>query len=73
MRIKFTTSIAGTNFSHAPGDEVEWPSDDEARRFIESGQATPAGGVTAAASTSAGSDTADRPPAKSRRGGGGKR
>ena len=34
MRIKFLTSIAGVNYSHKPGDEVDWPDEAEAARFV---------------------------------------
>ena len=30
------TSIAGANFSHRPGDVVDWPDDKEAKRLIAS-------------------------------------
>lgn len=40
MRIKFLTSIAGVNYSHKPGDEVDWRDIAEAERFIKAGYAT---------------------------------
>lgn len=40
MRIKFQTSVAGMNYNHKPGDEVEWPDDVEAKRFIAAGYAS---------------------------------
>lgn len=43
MRIKFLTSIAGSNYSHKPGDEVEWRDNAEAERFIKAGYATKIG------------------------------
>lgn len=39
MRIKFRTSISGMNYSHMPGEEVDWPDDKEAMRFIDAGYA----------------------------------
>lgn len=40
MRIKFLTSIAGVNYSHKPGDEVDWRDNAEAERFVKAGYAT---------------------------------
>ncbi|MFN0133420.1 MAG: hypothetical protein ACKVW3_12945 [Phycisphaerales bacterium] len=40
MRIKFLTSIAGTNFSYKPGDEIDWPDETEAARFVAAGYAS---------------------------------
>lgn len=39
MRIRFITSIAGTRYSHKPGDVVTWPDKAEAQRFIDTGAA----------------------------------
>ncbi|QQS08681.1 MAG: hypothetical protein IPK69_11930 [Phycisphaerales bacterium] len=39
MRIKFRTSISGLNYSHMPGEDVDWPDDKEAKRFIDAGYA----------------------------------
>lgn len=36
MEILLLTSIAGTNFSHRPGDVVDWPDAAEAKRLIAS-------------------------------------
>lgn len=40
MRIKLLTSIAGVNYSHKPGDEVDWRDAAEAQRFVNAGYAT---------------------------------
>jgi hypothetical protein len=37
MFIRFESSIAGMNFSYAPGDVVEWPDEGEAERFVQRG------------------------------------
>lgn len=39
MLIKFKTSIAGNNFSHKPGDVVNWRDANEAQRYIDAGLA----------------------------------
>lgn len=51
MRIKFLTSIAGSNFSHKPGDETDWPNEAEARRFIAAGYAQKVGPSAVPAAT----------------------
>ncbi len=43
MRIKFLTSIAGMNYTHKPGDEVDWRDEAEAERFVKAGYATQIG------------------------------
>ena len=43
MRIKFLTSIAGVNYSHKPGDEVDWRDNAEAERFVKAGYSTKIG------------------------------
>ena len=43
MRIKFLTSIAGSNFSHKPGDEADWSNKAEAERFVAAGYAQKVG------------------------------
>jgi tRNA(Ile2) C34 agmatinyltransferase TiaS len=37
MFLRFESSIAGRNFSYAPGDVVEWPDEAEAQRFCDQG------------------------------------
>jgi len=40
MKVKLLTSLAGENFSHAAGEEIEM-DEAEAKRFIEKGLAEP--------------------------------
>lgn len=40
MKIRMLTAMAGANFSHNRGDEVEYP-DATAKRYIEAGIAEP--------------------------------
>ncbi len=77
MRIKFLTSIAGANYSHRYGEEVEWRDEAEAQRFIAAGYAIELKPATAKAAKpekadgKSGDEDADAPPAKKRGGKGG--
>jgi hypothetical protein len=46
VTIKLTTSLAGPNFSHQPGDEITVDAA-EAKRFLEAGLAEPVAKRTA--------------------------
>lgn len=48
MRIKFLQSIAGARFQHKPGDEVDYPDNAEAQRFVDAGIAVKLPVVTVA-------------------------
>lgn len=44
MKIKLLTSITGKQGAFAPGDEVDWKPDLDARRLVEAGYAAPVRG-----------------------------
>lgn len=67
MRIKLHTSIAGTNFSHKPGDTVNWTNDAEATRLVESGQAEALPDEPQTADATPTRETADATPTPSRK------
>ncbi len=60
MRIKLLTSIATSTRGWAPGEVVDWPNDNEARRFIERGYAEAVEPPAAAVETT----TLEAPPKK---------
>lgn len=41
MKIRLIQSVAGADFAHKAGDEVEWKPDADAKRLIEAGIAEP--------------------------------
>lgn len=40
MLIRLESSLAGDNFAYQVGDVVDWPNEEEAKRFIKRGMAT---------------------------------